>query len=252
MQLRVTFASTLLRSLLVPAALLMATIPALGAPLPQPDCVLVTVGMPNAGNPPLEPRTVRLTFTNNCGKDVTAVGFRFEGPGVEPFSSWTDLIGLLAQPGAYYVPEGQTVPVPLDILRAGGSYTFRHWVKGGAPFYMVTVTGVVFSDRTSIGDRTVIAEIQKNRRETDLPVAEEDLGILTKIEALDYKQAGVQLLEGRFKAKRSNAPYLGELKAHLAHDDEPTWRARVQEMIDRNRKLIQVLKDAVAGDDQGK
>jgi hypothetical protein len=249
MQLRRIFASTLFFGLLLPLA---AAVPVLGAPPPQPDCMILTVGVPDPGNPPMEPRMVKVTFTNNCGKDVTAVGFRFEGPGVEPWNDNADAVMALAvAPDVYYSEEPGGPPIHPDIFRAGQSRFHRQPVRGDAPFYTAAVTCVLFLDHTSVGDPAAIAAILRARRAIWLPVAEENLAILSKLQAMDYKEARSQLLEGRIKAKRTNAPFLGELRL-FSTEDEASWRARVQRMLDHEKRLVQVLTEHSAADEKGK
>jgi hypothetical protein len=242
MQLRRIFASTLFFGLLLPLA---ATIPVLGSTPPQPGCMIPTVGAPDAGNPPLEPRTIRLTLTNDCGKDVTAVGLHFEGPGVAPWDDSADAIMALAElaDGSYYQERPDGPEIHPDIFRAGISRSFERRVDGDAPFYTVTVTCALFLDHTAVGDPIAITTIKRARNRIYLPAAEEDFQILSKLQALGYPDARHALQEGRFKAKLTNAPYLKELEMFAGLEDETHWRARVQRMLDRERKTVQALKD---------
>ncbi len=251
-----TFPSARIRRTLLVAVLSLAALPLLQAAAsggPQPDCVLATVGVPSAGNPPLEPRMVKVTFTNTCGKDITAVGFRFEGPGVKPWSDSADrLMALADAPDVYYSEESGGPPMHQDILRDGQSVSHRHSVRGDAPFYTATVTCVLFLDHTSVGDAAAIAAIQRDRREIYLPAYQESVDILGQLQALDYKDGGRQLLEGRIKAKRTNAPWLGVLAFWFPREDEPSWRKRVQAQLDHDKKVVQLLREQSAGQEQGK
>lgn len=217
----------------------------------QPDCVYATANPPEAALSPDSNRTVKITFFNACGKDVTAVGLRFEAPGVKPFTSAIDWIPSLADqgPDQYINLEGEMLRP--DILRAGTRQPSRHWVLGDAPFYTVVVTCALFTDHTASGDHAAIMFIQAGRR-SFVPVAEENVEILRKLSALEYKEAKAQLTEGRIKAKQSSAPYLNELRVRSGFLDEPSWRAGVQQKLDVNKKLVEVLKDALASESQEK
>jgi hypothetical protein len=213
----------------------------------QPDCVYANASPPEAALSPDSNRTVKITFFNACGKDVTAVAFRFEAPGVKPFTSTVDWISALGDqnPDHYINLEGEMLRP--DILRAGKSLPLRHWVLGDAPFYTVVVTCALFTDHTATGDHAAIMGIQ-GFRPILLAAAEENVEILRKLSALEYKEAKAQLTEGRIKARQSSAPYLSELRGLSASRDEKSWQARVQQMIGVNKKLVEVLKEALASE----
>ena len=135
---------------------------------------------------------------------------------------------------------------PLPTGRATGCR--RHWL---IEFDNVR-SSYACPGRSSIGDPTAIAAIQKARRGIYLPAAEEDLRILSKLQSMDYKDVRTQLTQGLIKTKLTNGPFLSELKAFLTLEDEASWRARVQRKIDHEKRLIQALREHTASSEQGK
>ncbi len=150
----------------------------------------------------------------------------------------------------YYSEESGGQPIHQDILRDGQSVSHLHSVRGDAPFYTATVASVLFLDHTSVGDPAAIAAIRKDWREIYLPAYQESVDVLSQLQALDYKDAGRQLLEGRIKAKRTNAPWLGTLAFWFPREDESSWRKRVQAQLDHDKRLVQVLREHSAGEEE--
>ena len=150
----------------------------------QAGCVKIDVAahITTAQSP--QPDGIDVTYTNMCGKDVTAVGFEFRLAGGEVLHNSTDWLNQLG----YQLGDGKDSQ--WDILRAGASFTavFSRPEGDESGIPSASVAAVIFLDRTAVGDQKTIARLAEFRRHR-IPEYQEEQKFLAAV--ADYDAASV-------------------------------------------------------------
>lgn len=102
-------------------------------------------------------KSLTLTLTNNCGKDITAyhVDFR-DASGKVSFGFGQDALALLAVPRADW-------PTGLDIYRAGSTWSLDSISQ--ASWASASATAVLYADMTVEGDPGGVAGLIQGRKD---------------------------------------------------------------------------------------
>jgi hypothetical protein len=185
-------------------------------------------------------KSLTLTLTNNCGKDITAyhVDFR-DASGQVSFGSGQDALALLAVPKASW-PRG------LDIYRAGA--TWSQDTISNAPWVSASATAALYADMTVEGEPEGIAALVQGRKDWLLSLRSH-LEILSSYEAYAFaKELPRDAAEGKaIKGSRDN--YISLLANRFSRSDETSWNAFVQHERLTIQDTIRVFEDHLAAED---
>ncbi len=207
-----------------------------------PDDCLLVIAQPAPSNIDPTGKSLTLTMTNNCGKDITAYQVWFRDDSGQHTSGFAEeRLGFLA------IPEGVRA-ANMDILRAGAT-----WSGGsGSPdrWTSVSATAVWYADMTTAGDPKDVAVLIKSRREMVIRYKKE----LDVLGSYDTYASAKKLPQEAAEAKAKNSPTyddLSRLAAQFSRCDETSWKTFVQFQKRYTEDLIGLFEAAVAAQDSG-
>ncbi len=221
--------------------LVVLTASAIGLAAAPDDCLLV-IAQPAPPNIDPTGKSVTLTMTNNCGKDITAYQVWFRDDSGQHTSGFAEeRLAILA------IPE-DVRSANMDIFRAGAT-----WSGGSGssePWSSVSATAVWYADMTTAGDPKDVAMLIKSRREMVIRYKKE----LDVLGSYDTFASAKKLPQDAAEAKAKNSPTyddLSQLAAQFSRCDETSWKAFIQFKKRYTEDLISLFEATVAAQDVG-
>jgi len=206
----------------------------------EPESCLLVIAQPAPLKIDQTGKSVTLTMTNNCGKDITAYQVWFRDDSGQHTSGFAEeRLAILA------IPEGVRA-ADMDIFRAGAT-----WSGGSGssdPWASVSATAVWYADMTTAGDPKDVAMLIKSRREMVIRFKKE----LDVLGSYDTYASAKKLPQDAAEAKAKNSPtsdQLSHLAAQFSRSDETSWKTFVQFQKQYTEDEISLFEATVAAQD---